>query len=76
MSSSFVSCFKTRNCKCTTISTGDPNPYGTQAGTYISNHPISGDPLEGGGSKKSQKAQCKSNEYSDEYSKSTCELSK
>lgn len=74
MSVTLSSCFKTRNCKCTTITSADPSGYGQQAGTSSQSYALGGDPFSGG--KKSQEAECSAKENSQSYSTTTCELTK
>jgi hypothetical protein len=74
MSITLSSCFKTRNCKCTTITTAESGEYGQPAGTSTQNYALGGDPFEGG--KKSQESQCHAKESSDIYSTTTCDLTK
>lgn len=74
MSMTLVSCFKTRNCRCTTVVVENPNGYGQQPGTTIQNQTLGGDPFEGDAGKKNQETKCKGMESSGNYSTKTCEL--
>lgn len=76
MSLTLSSCFKTRNCKCTTVTVQGPDNYGPQPGTSVQNQSLGGNPFEGNGGKKNQEAQCKGMEFSDSYSTKSCELTK
>ncbi|MEO9257493.1 MAG: hypothetical protein ABI207_03870 [Crocinitomicaceae bacterium] len=62
-----TSCFKSRNCQCTTTS--------STGATSVSNETMTG--IAGvNSSKKSQESACKSNESSNSYGSTKCELTK
>ena len=58
-----TSCFKSRNCKCTTVYTNYDGSTSTSTDNYSEF-----------GTKSQAEADCKANEYSNSNSTTTCEL--